>query len=62
MRNWVPWVLVFLFGWVCLRLALPAPVTGALVSYMQFVTISGWVAVVCIVAFLIYALSRTNKR
>lgn len=62
MRYWVPWVLVLLFGWVCLQLSLPAPVSGGLVSYMYFVTISGWVAVLCIVAFLVYAVSRTNKR
>lgn len=62
MRNWVPLILVLLFGWVCLQLSLPAPVTGALISYMHFVTISGWVAILCIVAFLVYAVSRTNKR
>lgn len=58
MLKWVMWVLVLLFGWVCMRLSLPAPVN----AYMQFVTISGWVAVVCIVAFLAYAVYRTMKR
>ncbi len=61
MRNWVPWVLVLLLGWVCLLLG--TPVSGTPVtSYICFVTVMGWVAVVCIVAFLVYALHHTSKR
>lgn len=62
MRKWIAGVLTALFVWVCMLLAQPVTVSGALGPYVQFVTASGWIAVFCIVAFLAYVVFTAKKR